>query len=174
MTGCHPARPRSLDDERSHEEYVSDLRVISSSRPSCCIVKNRDMRKWSTLAERPQYSKNKSLCLISQEFILPQVRSGHNVHQVCNCVPSSYQISVCGKRKIDFGCKTRKSSIHKAKNMREVGDGPQICSAIVSYRFKAAESFTCNLTTPGPMDITMHVIGIITSPQVCCSRELEE
>lgn len=35
VAGCHPRRSWSLEDERSHEEYVNDLLVSSPSRPSC-------------------------------------------------------------------------------------------------------------------------------------------
>lgn len=41
VTGCQLRRSWSLEYERSHAEYVSDLRVSSSSSPSCWIVKNK-------------------------------------------------------------------------------------------------------------------------------------
>ena len=41
VTGCHPCRSRSLEDDRSHEVCVSVLRVISPSSPFSCIMKHQ-------------------------------------------------------------------------------------------------------------------------------------
>lgn len=40
VTGCQLRRSWSLEYDRSQAEYVSDLRVSSSSSPSCWIMKN--------------------------------------------------------------------------------------------------------------------------------------